>query len=157
MKNKNVGYLISGIAIVIGFIIYIFNTAMRDIVGETCSHGPSCEMYSTIAVQTWISVGITALVLIIGLFLIFAKEEERTIIKKIKEPKKKINLEGLDAREKEVIKILQNENGTIFQATLMEKMGTGKVGITRLLDKLEAKQLIERKRRGMNNVVVLRS
>jgi uncharacterized membrane protein len=38
----------------------------------------------------------------------------------------------------------------------MEKLGIGKVGITRLLDKLEAKQLIERKRRGMNNVVVLR-
>jgi uncharacterized membrane protein len=39
----------------------------------------------------------------------------------------------------------------------MEKLGVGKVGITRLLDKLEAKQLIERKRRGMNNVVVLRN
>ena len=38
----------------------------------------------------------------------------------------------------------------------MEKLGTGKVGITRLLDKLESKQIIERKRRGMNNVVVLK-
>ena len=38
----------------------------------------------------------------------------------------------------------------------MEKLNIGKVGITRLLDKLEAKQLIERKRRGMNNIVVLR-
>jgi uncharacterized membrane protein len=157
MKNKNVGYLISGIAIVIGFIIYIFNTALKDIVGATCSHGPSCEMYDTIAVQTWISVGITGLILVIGLFFIFAKEEERVVIKKVKEPKKKLNLSGLNNQEKQVIKILQEENGTIFQADLMEKLGIGKVGITRLLDKLEAKQLIERKRRGMNNVVVLKN
>ena len=69
---------------------------------------------------------------------------------------KKINLDSLEPKEREVIKILQEENGTIFQATLMEKLNMGKVGITRLLDKLEAKQIIERKRRGMNNVVVLR-
>jgi len=157
MKNKNVGFLISGISVVIGFIIYIFNKALKNIAGETCTHGPSCGMYETIAVQTWISVGITALILVIGLFLIFAKEEERTIIKKIKEKKKKLDLSGLDNKEKEVIKILQDENGTVFQADLMEKLGVGKVGITRLLDKLEAKQLIERKRRGMNNVVVLKN
>jgi len=156
MKNKNVGYLITGIAVVVGFIIYIFNNALKDIVGETCTHGIECNMYDTIAIQTWISVGITALILVIGLFLIFAKEEEKIVIKKVKQPKKKIDLSGLDKREKEVIKILQKENGTVFQADLMEKLGTGKVGLTRLLDKLEAKQIIERKRRGMNNVVVLR-
>jgi len=156
MRNKNVGYLITGISVVVGFIIYIFNIALKNIVGETCSHGPSCEMYDTIAIQTWISVGVAALIFIIGLFLIFAKEEERTIIKKVKEKKKRLNLEGLDKKEKEVIKILQEQNGTVFQADLMEKLSTGKVGITRLLDKLEAKQIIERKRRGMNNVVVLK-
>ena len=58
--------------------------------------------------------------------------------------------------EEWIIKILQEQNGTIFQAELMEKLSTGKVGITRLLDKLEAKQLIERKRRGMNNIVILK-
>ena len=62
----------------------------------------------------------------------------------------------LDRNEKKVIEILQNENGAIFQKTLMEKLDIGKVGITRLLDKLEAKQIIERKRRGMNNIVVLK-
>ena len=44
----------------------------------------------------------------------------------------------------------------MFQPDLMEKLEIGKVKTTRLLDKLEAKQLIERKRRGMNNLVVLR-
>jgi len=35
------------------------------------------------------------------------------------------------------------------------RLGIGKVGMTRMLDKLESKGLVERKRRGMNNVVVL--
>ena len=39
---------------------------------------------------------------------------------------------------------------------LKEKLQIGKVGMTKLLDKLEAKELIERKMRGMNNFVVLR-
>ena len=67
-----------------------------------------------------------------------------------------IAIDALDKTEKEVIKLLQNEGGAIFQASLMEKMNIGKVKTTRLLDKLEAKQLIERKRRGMNNMIVLR-
>ena len=159
MKNRNVGYLIVGISVVIGIIIWIFNTALKSIVGLTCTHGPACTMYNTIAIQTYISLAIAGLILVIGLFLIFAGESEKIILKTktIKEKvKKKIDLTGLDKDEKQVIKILQKENGAIFQRTLMEKLEAGKVKITRLLDKLEAKQLIERKRHGMNNVVVLR-
>ena len=93
------------------------------------------------------------------MFLIFSKESERVIVKHktIREKQKPIDTSKLDDREKKVVRMLQEENGVIFQKTLMEKMEIGKVGITRLLDKLEAKQIIERKRRGMNNVVVLKS
>lgn len=156
MRNRNVGYLIIGISIVIFGIIFFFNQGLKNIVDETCSHGPTCTMYDTISMQTWLSVAIAALVLIIGLFLVFVKEEKEIIIKKVKEPKKKISLEGLDLREKNAVKIIQ-DNGGIFQADLMEKLSIGKVGLTRLLDKLESKQIIERKRRGMNNFIVVKS
>jgi uncharacterized membrane protein len=156
MENKNVGFLIIGIAVVIGIIIWIFNSALVTIVGTTCTHGPSCTMYDTIRTQTWLSLSIAGVILIIGLFIMFIKPKEKIVVKTLREKKKKLNLEGLDANEKKVIDILQSENGAIFQNTLMEKLEIGKVGITRLLDKLEAKQLIERKRRGMNNIVVLK-
>ncbi|MFA4952752.1 MAG: hypothetical protein WC584_00865 [Candidatus Pacearchaeota archaeon] len=156
MENKSVGLLIIGIAVVMVIIVIIFNFALNSIVGVSCSMGSSCTMYDTIKVQTWISLAIVAVIFIIGLIIMFSKPKEKIVIKTIKEKKKKLNLDGLDNKEKEVVKILEEENGTIFQATLMEKIGIGKVGITRLLDKLEAKQIIERKRRGMNNVVVLR-
>ena len=157
MKNRNVGYLIIGIAVIIGVIIWIFNAGLKRIVGQTCSHGGACTMYDTITVQTWLSLAISGIVLIIGLFLIFSKEQEKIVIKKVKQKirKKKLDLSGLGSEEKKAVKILQEENGAIFQKTLMERLEVGKVGMTRLLDKLESKQIIERKRRGMNNIVVL--
>ena len=160
MENRKVGMLIIGIAVVMGLIVLLFNSALKNIVGETCTHGAECGMYDTISTQTWLSLGIVLLIVVIGLFIMFSKPKERivekTIIKKVQEKKKKIDLGGLDKKEKEAVALIQSENGTMFQADLMEKLGVGKVGMTRLLDKLEAKQIIERKRRGMNNVVVIK-
>ena len=158
MKNKNVGFLVIGISIVIASIILIFNVGMKNIVGESCGHGSSCTMYNTIATQTEISLAIAGLIFVIGLFLILSKEEviEKIVIKKVKEKiEKKLDLSDLDKDEKQVISILQEENGAIFQRTLMERLEIGKIKMTRLLDKLEAKQFVERKRRGMHNIVVL--
>lgn len=156
MRNRNVGILIVGISIVIGIIVLIFNLGLKNIVSQTCTHGTSCSMYTTISIQTWISLSIAILVFIIGLVLTFSKESKEIIIKKIKDRKKKIDTTGLEQDEKEVINLLLKENGAIFQSTLMEILNIGKIKTTRLLDKLEAKQLIERKRRGMNNIVVLK-
>ena len=159
MENKHVGYILIGVAILLIIIVFLFQNALKEVVASTCTageHSISCPMNEGINQQTYLSLGIVGLLIIIGFVLIFTKPKERVIVRKVKEKKRKLALNGLDEKEKRVIKIIQGENGTIFQAELMEKLGTGKVGITRLLDKLEAKQLIERKRRGMNNIVVLR-
>jgi len=159
MENKHVGLLLIGVSILLIGIVFLFQNALEEIVASTCTaveHSVSCPMNEGINQQTYLSLGIVGLLMIIGLVLVFSKPKERIVIKTVKEKKKKLDLSELDAKEKEVVGILEKENGTIFQATLMEKLGIGKVGITRLLDKLEAKQIIERKRRGMNNVVVLR-
>jgi uncharacterized membrane protein len=157
MENKQVGFLIIGIAVLLVGIIFLFKGALVDITASSCSMEEEiCPMYKTIDQQTYLALSIVGVLIIIGLVLIFTKQKEKIIIKKIKEKKKKINLDKLDRTEREAINLIQKENGAIFQKTLMEKMNIGKVGITRLLDKLEAKQLIERKRRGMNNIVVLK-
>ncbi len=156
MENKTVGWIITGIAVLMAVIVWIFNNALKRIVGDTCTHGDSCSMYDTIAIQTWVSLAIVGVVLIIGIVLMFVKPKEKIIVKTIKEKKKKKDYSGLDRREKEVVDLLLNEGNAMFQADLMEKLNIGKVGVTRLLDKLESKQIIERKRRGMNNMVVLK-
>jgi len=157
MENKSVGMLIIGIAVVMAIMVLLFNSVLRDKIGLVCSHGPTCEMYTDVNVQTWISLSIVGIVFILGLFIMLTKPKEKIIIKKVKEKKKKLDLSGFDKDERKVIELLQEESGGMFQASLMEKMGMGKVKTTRLLDKLEAKQLIERKRRGMNNIIILKN
>lgn len=156
MENKHVGFLIIGIGVVVGILVLIFNWTLNDLIGSTCTHGPECTMYDTVAIQTWISLSIVAIILIIGFVIIFMKPKEKVVVRTIKEKKKKLDLKGLDKEEKKVIDFLIKEGKAVFQSDLKEKLEMGKVKTTRLLDKLEAKQLIERKRRGMNNIVVLR-
>jgi predicted transcriptional regulator len=163
MKNRNVGYLICGISVLIVAIIILFNQGMTSIVNETCSHGPSCGMYKTINTQTYLSFAIAGIVLIIGLFMIFSKENEKIVIKKIKptaniEPKKfnKKSLENLDKDEKEIMNLLLENKGNMLQSDIIQKTNLNKVKMTRILDGLESQGIIERKRRGMTNIVVMK-
>jgi len=169
MKNKVVGILVIIIALLIGGIIFLFNTAMTKIVNESCSHGSSCTMWDTINFETNISIGIMILVILIGLYLIFFGKEEKIItkveIKRIKEKtpdqkqKKDYNkvLSELAIDEKQVFELIISNNGSIYQSDLLLKTGFTKVKVSRILDKLEFKELIERKRRGMTNIIILKN
>ena len=158
MENKKVGSLIIGIGLAVSFIVLIFNYSLRKIAEMSCTHGDQCTMYTTLNSQLFLSFAIVGIILIVGLYIMFSKPEEKVVIKKVmeKQKKKQIDLKGLNKQEKEEIKEIQKENGVIFQAELKERLEIGKVGMTRLLDKLESKEIIERKRRGMNNIVVLK-
>jgi len=161
MENKQVGYLLLGVAILLIVITFLFNSALMESVRTSCfiDHGDveSCEMFDSVDYQKYFALSIVGILIVISGVLIFTKPKEKIIVKIVKEKKKRLDKSLLDKKEKKAIELIESENGTIFQADLMEKMGIGKVGITRLLDKLEAKQIVERKRRGMNNVVVLKN
>ena len=163
MDNKYVGYIILGIAVLLIGIIFLYSSALKEFVSSSCTlahGGDTCPMYDTIKRQNYLSFGIVSLLIIISLVLIFSKPQiqERVVVKTktVREKKKTLDVSGLDEKERKVVELLQKENGGMFQADLMSKLEIGKVGITRLLDKLEAKQIIERKRGGMNNFVVLK-
>lgn len=149
-----------GISALLVVIVLLFQRALKQIVFLSCGseHSILCPMNTTVTQQTILALAIVGLIVIMGLVLIFTKPKERIIIKTkiIKVRKKSLDKSKLDKDETKLINILEKENGAVFQNTLMEKMEIGKVKTTRLLDKLEAKQLVERKRRGMNNIVVLK-
>jgi len=159
MENKNVGWLIIGLSIVIIAIIFIFNSALKDIVKSSCGleHSLTCPMNQTIEQQTYLALAIVSILMIIGLVLIFSKQSEKIIIRKVKEKteKKEYDLSNLNKEEKAVFNIVK-ENKAIFQAELIEKSALGKAKISRILDRLEGQGFVERKRRGMNNIVVLK-
>lgn len=167
MKNRIAGFIVLGVAALIGFIIFSFNRALTNIVNTACTHGPSCPMWGTIDFQTNVSIGIMIFVVIIGLYLIFFGKEEK-IVTKIKTIKpqveaKKISKENyqkilnkLNTDEKLVFEKIIEAEGAIFQSDLVDKTKFSKVKVTRILDKLEGRGLIERRRRGMTNVVILK-
>jgi predicted signal transduction protein with EAL and GGDEF domain len=162
MENKNVGYMLLGISVIIVILIFMFKSALTSFVDSSCTlaHGGDyCPMYDTITQQTYLALAIVGVLVIVGLVLIFSKSQIQTIVKTRtieKKPKKKIvNVSDLKNEEKIVFDLVR-ENKTIFQADLIEKTSFGKAKMTRILDRLEGRGFVERKRRGMTNVVVFK-
>ena len=159
MHNRNVGFIIIGIAILMILVVFLFNSALREIIASGCTaeHAIQCPMYDTVNKQTYLSLGLVSILVIIGLVLIFSKPEERIVVKKIREKKesKPRDLSLLRPEEKEVYNFVISQ-GAMFQEELIEKTGFGKAKMSRIIDRLEGMGLVERKRRGMTNVVVIK-
>ena len=161
MENRNVGWVMIGISILVVLLVFLFNSTLIESVRNSCfiQHGDvkSCEMYDSVNYQTYLALGIVGVLVIFGLFLIFSKPNEKVVVKKIKEKKigKEVDLSSFRPEEKQVYNLVR-ENGAIFQADLIEKTEFSKARMTRIVDKLEGNGLVERKRRGMTNVVVMK-
>ncbi len=157
MKNKQVGLIITSFSVILGVVIFFFNRALSEIVNTSCDHGASCPMWGSIRFHTNLTIALMVIVLLIGLyFVFFGDRHEPSSSKNKKGIVKKELFEGLLPDEKIVLDLIIEEDGTIFQSSLVEKTDLSKVKVTRILDKLEGKDLVERKRRGMTNVVILK-
>jgi uncharacterized membrane protein len=58
--------------------------------------------------------------------------------------------------EQKIVSLIIDEGGTIFQSLLVDRSGYSKRKVSLILDRLEAKKILERKRHGMSNAIVLR-
>jgi GTP-sensing pleiotropic transcriptional regulator CodY len=66
-------------------------------------------------------------------------------------------IEGLTGEdERKIVQIIADEGGTIFQSQLVERSGFSKSKVSIVLDRLEARGILERRRHGMSNAVVLK-
>ena len=161
MENKNVGWFLLAVSILIIIFTFLYSSALDDAVRTSwlLQHGDveSCEMFDSVTKQTYFALAIAGILVIVSLFLLFSKQKEKLVVRKIKEKKieKNIDLSGFRREEKEVYNLVKG-NGAIFQADLIDKTGFSKARMTRIIDKLEGHGLVERKRRGMTNVVVLK-
>ena len=58
MENKYVGYLLLGISVLVIFLILLFNSTLKEIIGTTCGEthdGEFCPMNQTVNQQTYIA------------------------------------------------------------------------------------------------------
>ena len=109
------------------------------------------SIYSTLDV---LLIGVSCFVL--GAILIYLLQAEG--VKAQTEPSNWDQLiEGLTGEdERKIVQIISDEGGTIFQSQLVERSGFSKSKVSIVLDRLEARGLLERRRHGMSNAVVLK-
>jgi uncharacterized membrane protein len=61
-----------------------------------------------------------------------------------------------DNDESRLVQIVVDNDGTIFQSQLVEESGFSKSKVSIVLDRLEARRILERRRHGMSNAVILK-
>ncbi len=86
----------------------------------------------------------------IGFYLLLTKAE------KIVE-QKEYDITKLNSEEKKVFYFIkENKDKVVYQSNIVKHFNFPKSKISRILDKLEQTDIIERKRRGMTNIILLK-
>jgi len=161
LSTKVLGPILIVIAIVL-FFSFLFSAIelmkaadveCREICGPMmqvdCPHAKGIPLQSyTGFTLTFVLAGIGAFILISG-----KKFQEELTEKEMKREKM---ISQLESDERKIYKVIKECGGALFQSELIEKAGFSKVKISRILDKLEGRGLIERRRRGMTNLVLLK-
>lgn len=159
IRFETIGYIIIGFSILL-LLTLIFVKRNVDAQGallcEKFSETGEMEQCPVHKTNTsWLLVsafGVGFLLLGIGLYLVFMPPQE----KEEKKEFKKINLAELAEEEKKIYELIKGKGGSAYQSDILQETGWSKVKVTRILDKMELKEIIERKRRGMTNIVVLK-
>jgi len=94
-----------------------------------------------------------------GMYLLFFDSVERPAGELVLGERKKRWKEiakTLKEDEQKIYRAIIEAGGIIEQSELPEKTGISKAGVSRALDLLESKGLVERRRRGMRNTILLK-
>jgi len=68
----------------------------------------------------------------------------------------RVILDSLRQDERKIYELILNNGDAVFQSKPVEMSGMPKSTVSLILDRLEAKGLVERRRRGMSNIVILK-
>jgi uncharacterized membrane protein len=159
-KNKQLGYGILAFGIVLILLLSFIKAQVDEegaILCDAFSSNPALDMNDCPAHKNSASWYITAafavaaLVLAAGGYLSFVQKPEPD-----SREFRKVDDASLDNEEKNVYSMLKNSRGSMYQSDIMKATGYSKVKVTRILDRLEAKEIVERRRRGMTNIIVLK-
>ncbi|MFH1631073.1 MAG: MarR family transcriptional regulator [Candidatus Aenigmatarchaeota archaeon] len=166
---KVIGIILIIVAIVVaGFGVWLKSYNNKIAVNQidetgTCYLSDGTCLHATSDSILYLTVAIAAVLAVVGGMLLLRKSDSnKIIVKKIYQNKPKSIQEEitipktLPEDQKKIIHIVKESNGAMLQGELVAKSGLDKVKVSRLLDKLEMQGLIERRRHGMSNLVVLK-
>ena len=158
LSRKNIGAIILIISLFVFALSYIYMDTVKKLdsqLHKDCDLPDEiCPFKKNIPPEAVAGYVVAALTGFFGAFLfVSSPREEAEVAEKLRKSREAVS--RLDADEKKIYSMVA-ESDAIFQSELVEKSGLSKVKITRLLDRLESKGVVERKRRGMTNVVVVK-
>lgn len=166
-NEKTFGYVLIMFSIVLFIVLAFIKTQIDRQSSIVCQlysennkdmaecpvHGRNSTFLTNVSWMMVVAFGIDFLIFGVGIYLAFFYKQFS------KEPKKElkdIDLSKLDEDEKKVYEIIKAKNGSAYQSDLIKETNFSKVKMSRVLDRLEAKDVLERRRRGMTNIIVLK-
>ncbi|MDI6720834.1 MAG: hypothetical protein QMD85_00485 [Candidatus Aenigmarchaeota archaeon] len=154
-QRKQYGIILIAISIFMFFVVTAFTLhiiRLNQYLHKDCDlPADICPFNTSMPSESIIGYIIDAGLGIFGVYLFLTGAKPLPV-----EKKKEFDTKSLSPDEKKIFELVSS-SGVIFQSELVEKSGLGKVRVTRILDRLEAKCIVERKRRGMTNVVMMRN
>ena len=168
MDNKKLGWILIVICVVLGFLVFMFNSALSEHAEGSCEceamiSGGTCPMDTGIPWQTYLGIILIAGLAALGIYLVFFERSQTAIITALEDHKKeqdseekfKLLLKGLDADEKKTVKAVKEQDG-ITQHTLRLRTDLHKSKLSIVLDRLEKKGLVKRVTKGKTKQVFLK-
>ena len=122
------------------------NAACEQICGV--EHTEECPHTKGLPLEIYLGYTFSVLLFGYGIKLYFSKPSNKNFEEV---------LSKVSGDEKRLVKVLVDKGGAAFQSELVEATGFSKAKVSRLLDKLEAGGVVERRRRGMSNLVIIKA
>ena len=160
--NRALVGVIAILLLLIASAVFFYNRTLNDLAAGTCTEDASiCPHAKIVDTQNLVIAALIIVIVVmagwLGYNAYLAKTEESggaPVEKASSAKKKRIEADALDPDEARAVAVVNSAGGSVFQSDIMKTTGFSKVKVSRLLDRLEQKGLIERKRRGMTNLVV---
>lgn len=163
MESKKLGFLIIGISIILGFMMFSFmnNVNVRSEQLE-CNPTDECKQVNSVLGISHITIGFLSFILALGFYIIFFNKGEEAILKRLEEEKNTkvqenkfdVILKMLDENEKKIISAIKDQDG-ITQSTLRFRTDLSKAKISQTLADFEKKNLVKRIQKGKTYAVHL--
>ncbi|MFH1056156.1 MAG: MarR family transcriptional regulator [Candidatus Altiarchaeota archaeon] len=152
---KFAGAAVILMAVLMGVVLLSYMDTIGNVTQDSCTCGDTCNMveYNT----PWVVYAGFAGVLLLFLLGASLSFKSGTLYGQVTGNDAWVErMKKLSGDDKATYKFIVDSGGTVFQSEIVEKTGYSKVRVTRILDKLESRGVLERRRRGLTNIVVLK-
>jgi len=154
--SKGTGIVIIAMAVVIGALML----SITDQLGQSAQLSCQCEeglcpMTGNLPVQSYIGFSMIGALVIFGSFIIFRSRHDDLASSRRKADMAR-NIKSLEKDEQALYQKIAESDGVVFQGDLVEQLGFSKVKVSRMLDRMEHRGLLEKRRRGMSNIIILK-